>query len=480
MELVREIKDYKIIIGLIALQLLVTLPFISSAPISIDEPFSIFYAQQDLGDMMGVFMNENNPPLHFVLLHYWISLFGISPVSVRSLSLLFSVLTIPVLFRFGKKILNKKFAILLIGFFIFSTFNHYHALEARVYSLMVLLTVLIFDEIYNMIFLQKFSFLKLAFWNALLMYSHYLGGVVVLVELIILILFSYKLTKKKIVNFIFSGLISLLLYSPALVIFIERIGDFSKNGTWVVKPMISELYGNVVRFFNGKYSVLLIVAVILVIVFYNRSLILKDKFKGLFSDKNIFIFSVFGFSYFGMYLFSILKQPIFIDRYLLFITPFLFISLLIFVKYFLFKKENSTLIVVMVLPMIVFCNYVPDTDRNPNEIADFVIDFRTADSHVLICPPFYDLTFLYHFDRESFMDYKSVDLNSNIHSIYSLDDNLLNTLRLVDGSIFFVDAKSKFLFPDNDILGKLKNKFSLESQKEFKGEYIVYQFSNFK
>ena len=88
MELVREIKDYKLIIGLIALQLLVTLPFISVAAISIDEPFSIFYAQQDLGDLMSVFMDENNPPLHFVLLHYWINLFGISPLAVRSLSLL--------------------------------------------------------------------------------------------------------------------------------------------------------------------------------------------------------------------------------------------------------------------------------------------------------------------------------------------------------------------------------------------------------
>jgi len=480
MELVREIKDYKIIIGLIALQLLVTLPFISSAPISIDEPFSIFYAQQDIEDMMGVFMNENNPPLHFVLLHYWINLFGISPGSVRSLSLLFSVLTIPILFQFGKKILNKKFSILLIGFFIFSTFNHYHALEARVYSLMVLLTVLIFDELCNMIFYQKFSFLKLACWNALLMYSHYLGGVVVIVELVVLVMFSFKLTKKKIISFIFSGLISLLLYSPVLVIFIERIGDFSKNGTWVARPMVSELYGNVVRFFNGKYSTLFIAVVISAIVFYNRNLILKDKLKGLFSHKNIFAFSVFGFSYFGMYLFSILKQHIFIDRYLLFTSPFLFISFLILLKYLIFKKENSKLIIFLVFPMIVFCNYVPNTDRDPDSIADFITDFKTENSHILICPPFYDLTFLYHFDRKSFIDYKSIDLNSNIHSIYSLDGDLLNSLKLIDGSVFFVDAKSKFLFPDNDILGKLKNKFSLDSEKEFKGGYVVYQFSNFK
>ena len=102
MELVREIKDYKIIIGLITLQLLVTLPFISSAPISIDEPFSIFYAQQDIGEFLPFLNQGNNPPLHFILLHYWINLFGISSFSVRSLSLLFSILTIPVLYNFGK------------------------------------------------------------------------------------------------------------------------------------------------------------------------------------------------------------------------------------------------------------------------------------------------------------------------------------------------------------------------------------------
>lgn len=474
----REIKDYKIIIVLIVLQLFVTLPFISSAPISIDEPFSIFYAQQDLKDMMSVFMNENNPPLHFVLLHYWINLFGISPVAVRSLSLLFSVLTIPVLYRFGKKILNKNFSILLICFMIFSTFNHYHALEARVYSLMVLLTVLIFDEIYNLIFLQKFSFIKLSLWNALLMYSHYLGGVVVIMELVILGLFFFKLSKQKIIYFISSGIISLILYAPALILLIERVSDFSKNGTWVAKPQVSELYGNIIRFFNAKYSFFLIGLMILALVFYNRKLIVSDKFNGVFTQKNIFVFLIFGLSYFGMYLFSILKQPIFIDRYILFTTPFLFTSFLIIVKYLLFEKKSKLILPFVVLPMAIFCKYIPDTDRDPNEIAEFVTDFKTENTQVLICPPFYDLTFIYHFDRESFKDYKTVNSISNVHSIYSMNEDLINSLNNFKGSVFFVDAKSDFLFPDNSILKDLKNKFKLENQKEFKGGYMVYLFSN--
>ena len=478
MELVREIKDYKIISGLIALQLLVTLPFISSAAISIDEPFSIFYAQQDFSDLMSVFMHENNPPFHFILLHYWIDLFGISPLAVRSLSLLFSVLTIPVLFKFGKKILNRNFSVLLICFFIFSTFNHYHALEARVYSLMVLFTVLIFDELYNLIFSQKFNFLKLALWNVLLMYSHYLGGVVVVVEVAILALFFFKLTKKKVLYFIFSGIISLVLYFPALVIFIERIGDFSKNGTWVARPNVSELYGNIVRFFNGKYSVLCIGIIILILIFYTRKNLLKDKFKGVFSQKNIFVFLIFGLSYFGMYLFSILKQPIFIDRYILFTTPFLFVSFLIVVKYLMFERNIKIILIFLVIPMAVYCKYIPDTDRNPNEMANYVNELKSKNYQVLICPPFYDLTFLYHFSKRSFIEYKNINVKGNIHSIYALDEALLSLLKQTNGTVFFIDANSEFLFPDNSILKDLKMNFKLIEQKEFKGGYLVYQFSN--
>ena len=181
-----------------------------------------------------------------------------------------------------------------------------------------------------------------------------------------------------------------------------------------------------------------------------------------------------------MYLFSIVKQPIFIDRYLLYTTPFLFMSFLVILKYLLFEKENSIVLIVIILPMIVFCNYVPDTDRNPNDLADFVIDSKIESSHVLICPPYYDLTFLYHFDKKSFMDYKRVNLNPSIHSIYSLDDDLINSLKFIDGDVFFLDAKSKILYPGNEILVGLNSSFSLENQKEFKGGYMVYQFSNIK
>ncbi|MCD4683180.1 MAG: hypothetical protein K8R86_07855, partial [Bacteroidales bacterium] len=68
-----------------------------------DEPFTIFHAQMDLKSLFKLFPNENNPPLFFIILHFWIAIFGISPLSVRFLPMIFSVLTIPVLYKTGLK-----------------------------------------------------------------------------------------------------------------------------------------------------------------------------------------------------------------------------------------------------------------------------------------------------------------------------------------------------------------------------------------
>jgi len=478
MELVKEIKDYKLILGLIVLQLLVTVPFIDSAPICNDEPFSIFYAQQKISEFIPFLNTGNNPPLHFILLHYIIEIFGSTASSVRSLSLLFNILTIPVLYNFGKQFLNKKETILLIGFFIFSTFNHYHAIEARVYSLMVLLTVLIFYEIYKLIFLQNFNFIMLAIWNVLLMYSHYLGGIVILLEIILLVVFYFKMNKQKIIYFILSGIISLILFLPMILLLFERIGDFSTNGTWVSKPHLSELYGNIVRFLNAKYSVLMIGGVVLIIIIKNYKLIVNDKLKGVFSHKNIFIFLIFGLSYFGIFIFSILKQPIFIDRYLLFITPFLFLSLIIIIKYLLFGKKNNLVLISLIIPMIIFCEYLPDTNRNPNEMTKFVLNNQTDNSKILISPPFYELTFLYHFNNEIFKDYKNLEKSkktNGIHSIYSF--NNLTKIKFGE-SFFFIDAKSELMLPNNEILNNLQEEYLLKEVRVFDGRYRIYYFLN--
>ncbi|HIP36750.1 MAG TPA: hypothetical protein EYG85_07830, partial [Crocinitomix sp.] len=225
----------------ILLQLIVCLPFINSFPIDLDEPFSIFHAQKDLSDLFVIFTQENNPPLHFILLHFWIKLFGISPLAVRSLSLIFSIITIPILYQFSKKIVKQPFAILVVFLYIFSTQIHYHSLEARTYSLLVLLTVAAFNQLFDFIFNDKANFFQLAVINALLLYTHYLSGYIILTQIIILLLFKRNYVRKKIIQAIISYILMTILYTPGIWIFMLRLKHFSSQGTWVPEAKLIEL-----------------------------------------------------------------------------------------------------------------------------------------------------------------------------------------------------------------------------------------------
>src|ERR1035437_10050808 len=84
-----------------------------------DEAYSIFHAQKPLSELTAVFLHDQNPPLHILLLHFWMQIFGISDVSAKAFSVVLSVLCGIVLFLFAKKFLNKQIAVIASVLFLF-------------------------------------------------------------------------------------------------------------------------------------------------------------------------------------------------------------------------------------------------------------------------------------------------------------------------------------------------------------------------
>jgi uncharacterized membrane protein len=469
--------DRRIQIILILVQLIVCVPFINSFSIDLDEPFSVFWAQQDLMPTLEFFSTGNNPPLHNILLHFWMKLFGNSPEAVRSLSLLFSLLTIPVLYQFAKKVLDKPFAVVVCSFFIFSTFNHYHALEARNYSLMVLLAALIFKDLYSLVLEDSKMFWRLAIWNGLMLYNHYLGFYIIGCEILIFFLFAKHLNLKKIIYFGSSLLITALLYLPSLITFFKRLSDFANSGTWVAEPHPTELYGNIVRFLNGRETVILLV-IVAVALTACMAMNVKGRLIRLITDKRyLFVFATFLVLYVGMYIFSIQIQPIFLDRYLLYTTPFLFLSLGIVYKILAADLEYTVFALVPVLPMALSCQYLPNNNRDADVMAAWVQDRQLQNRMVYLAPGYYDVTFLYYYDREFFGTYQENRDNptDDFQALYGKDQLIVDTLAQ---QIFFVDAVSEAMYPGNGIKDSLESHFNLVAQKEFKGGHVIYEFSN--
>src|SRR3954452_1717116 len=65
------------------------------APLWMDEGISIGIASHPLGAIPSVLSHDGSPPLYYLLLNLWMSVFGSSPTATHALSLTFFALAVP-------------------------------------------------------------------------------------------------------------------------------------------------------------------------------------------------------------------------------------------------------------------------------------------------------------------------------------------------------------------------------------------------
>lgn len=108
-----------------------------------DEVFSVLLSLKDPLGIIQSTSQDVSPPLYYLILHYWILLFNSQEVSVRTLSLVFHVLTAIVVFFIARSLFRSIAARIFVPLLIF--FNPFllaYAFEARPYSMVAFLTVL--------------------------------------------------------------------------------------------------------------------------------------------------------------------------------------------------------------------------------------------------------------------------------------------------------------------------------------------------
>ena len=108
----------------------------------IDEGIAVGIASHDLADIPRVLGQDGNPPLYYLLLHGWMQVFGTTEAATRALSLVFALLAIPVSFWAGAALFDRRAGALAAAGAAGSPFLTYYAQETRMYSLVVLLSIL--------------------------------------------------------------------------------------------------------------------------------------------------------------------------------------------------------------------------------------------------------------------------------------------------------------------------------------------------
>ena len=87
--------------------------------------------------------HDNHPPLYYLTLKLWSSLFGYSEVALRSLSIVFGIGTIYMVYKIGN-IFSKRLGALAAILIATSPFHIYYSQEARMYSMAAFLAALAF------------------------------------------------------------------------------------------------------------------------------------------------------------------------------------------------------------------------------------------------------------------------------------------------------------------------------------------------
>jgi mannosyltransferase len=107
-----------------------------------DEAITTGISLHPLGQIPGVLRYDGNPPLYYMALHVWMSVFGSTETATHSLSLVFGVLTIPAGGWAGWTLFGRRAGIMAALLFAFNAWLTAYAQETRMYELMGLLGVL--------------------------------------------------------------------------------------------------------------------------------------------------------------------------------------------------------------------------------------------------------------------------------------------------------------------------------------------------
>jgi len=153
-----------------------------------DEVDSIQFALRDLPSLLINFKTPGeNGPLYYLALHFWVNMTGISAFAVRFFSLLFSVILVPVLYVLGCRLLGITGGMIAAILTALSPFYIWYAREAKMYSLLVLTTVL---SMY--FYLRSIQENRPAFWagwllsTTLSLYTHFVAVLLIPVQWILL------------------------------------------------------------------------------------------------------------------------------------------------------------------------------------------------------------------------------------------------------------------------------------------------------
>ena len=125
-----------VFIFILALSLFLRIFLLDFESLWLDEGSSIKFAKLSIPELIKASQADGNPPLYYLILHFWIKIFGDSEFSFRFPSVIFGVLIVIAVYQFCLEVWSREVASFSSFMTGISVFQIFYSQEARMYALL--------------------------------------------------------------------------------------------------------------------------------------------------------------------------------------------------------------------------------------------------------------------------------------------------------------------------------------------------------
>ncbi|SRR5258706_1030035 len=367
-----------------------------------DEIASILISR-NFGSMVHMLnTSEGNMWLYQIILHFWL-VFGESEFAVRTLSIIFTIATIPFVYLIGKNLFTRKVAQISTLLIASNLFFIFEAQNARSYSMFLFFTSVSFYFFIK--YLERPKKIYLLFFtllNILGIYSHLYAVFTVATQFLLLIFLNKKIQWKTI---LFSSLITFLASLPLFL----SPAMHSNQIYWIPKPGIKQLIGTYLVLADDFIPFAAVIA--LLFGAYVFALWKSKKLTQTLKDRgHTILLSWLLLPIIASFLISIIFKPMYTSTY--FISCVIPFSYLIAISINNIKRkalQNIVIALLILLSAIRLFGWYTEDNRltlvigNHNEdwvgVSEFLSKNETPYSAVIFFPPYWQEYVNFYYDK---------------------------------------------------------------------------------
>ncbi|MDT5061284.1 MAG: mannosyltransferase [Acidobacteriota bacterium] len=203
----------------------------------LDEAFTIQTSYGSLTQIVVDTSKDVHPPLYYFAIHYWMQFFGDTEFSTRLLSALFGVLAILAIYKLASLLYDQTTGLLAALLLALSRFHIEYSQEARMYTLLCLLTLLSMYFFTKLVAGRKSRFALAGYIasSTLLMYTHVYSIFIIAAQNLYwlsLPFISREIFKQVWKRWLLAQAALLVLFLPWLTVLAQQVSRVQK-GFWI-------------------------------------------------------------------------------------------------------------------------------------------------------------------------------------------------------------------------------------------------------